>query len=54
MRGKFTAEQREKLKQEAWQMHKQGMSELNISIELTVAQSTVHYWLKDIERRQGK
>lgn len=54
MRGKFTPQEREERKQTAWQMHTQGMSELNIAVELGVAQSTVHYWLKEIERRQAE
>lgn len=54
MRGKFTPEQREQHKQTAWQMHTQGMSELNISIEIGVAQSTVHYWLQEMRRRRAR
>jgi transposase len=54
MATKFTTEQRELLKAQAWDMHKQSMSELNIAVELGVAQSTVHYWLEAVRREQVK
>jgi transposase len=54
MATKFTTEQRELLKAQAWYMHKQSMSELNIAVELGVAQSTVHYWLEAVRRDMAK
>lgn len=54
MATKFTAEKREELKQQAWAMRQQSMSELNIAVELGVAQSTVHYWLAAVRREQAK
>lgn len=53
MATKFTAEQRESLKVQAWQMHLDGMSQLKIAVHLNVAQSTVHYWLEAARREQA-
>jgi predicted transcriptional regulator len=54
MAARFTVGEREKLKALAWDMHKQSMSELNIAVELGVAQSTVHYWLEAVRRDMAK
>lgn len=54
MAARFTVAEREKLKALAWEMRQQSMSELNIAVELGVAQSTVHYWLEAVRREQAK
>lgn len=53
MRGRFTPEQRRQLMEAAWDMRQQTMSELNIAVELGVAQSTVHYWLEQMRRERS-
>jgi orotate phosphoribosyltransferase-like protein len=53
--SKFTVQQRRELRTQAWQMHKQGMSQLNIASELDVTQATVCYWLcrERLERKDA-
>lgn len=53
MRDRFTPQERQQLQAQAWQMHKEGLAELKIAVQLGVAQSTVHYWLEAVRRERA-